>query len=173
MNHLVIDLINLEHLSEHNNGYKHCLTGMDGWSKYPFAEALFDKTSEGVAAAVNHIIANEGIPGKIHCDNGTEFMGALKELCEKRQIPIVHGAPYRPNVQGADERWNQTLKKELGKWMHETGRSDWINHLPEVLEQYRMQKHSVTGIAPFLALKKRNNDRWYQLHNPKASKSIY
>lgn len=52
MNHLIIDLIN-----------KYCLTGMDGWSKYPFAESLFDKTSVGIA-------------DKIHCDNGGEFEGA-------------------------------------------------------------------------------------------------
>lgn len=67
-----------------------------------WAIPLKDKTSEGVARAE-----------KLHTDNGTEFEGMLKEICSIRQIKMVHGAPYRPNVQGGDERWNETLKLQL------------------------------------------------------------
>jgi len=80
------------------------------FSKFVWAIPLKSKKAAGVAAGMKEIFDDFGFPDKLHTDNGKEFRGALEELCKLAQIPLVHGGPYSPNVQGGDERWNQTAR---------------------------------------------------------------
>jgi transposase InsO family protein len=66
------------------------------------------------------ILLTEGQPERLHCDNGKEFMGEVQQLCQSRNIQIVHGRPYHPQTQGRVERVNQTLKTKLIKLFFST-----------------------------------------------------
>ena len=49
----------------------------------------------------------------VQTDNGSEFKGNFLKYLEKKNIPLKHGAPYKPTSQGAVQRFNQTIQKQL------------------------------------------------------------
>jgi transposase InsO family protein len=57
----------------------------------------------------------EGHPECLHCDNGTKFLGEVKQLCIDFGIKMIHGTAYHPQSQGRVERVNQTLKAKIVK----------------------------------------------------------
>jgi hypothetical protein len=66
------------------------------------------------------------------CDNGGEFRGALKALCKKLKIRMVRGRLYYLQSQGSIEVANRTFKNRLRAAQQASGRSDWVELLPEV-----------------------------------------
>ena len=59
-------------------------------------------------------------PSVLHSDNGTEFKNHyFDDISRMCGIKLVYGAPYQPQVQGADERFNNTIKTLLLKLMHQ------------------------------------------------------
>lgn len=85
------------------------------------------------------------------CDNGSEFKGALEELCKKLNVKIIHGAPYKPATQGSVESANRTFKRRLQALQAERGTKDWVSVLPQMaiaMNQTRPRGLPV-GITPF------------------------
>jgi hypothetical protein len=80
---------------------------------------LRDKLSREVAPAVANWLANNGSPKSFYSDNGGEFAGDTKDLCDRRTppVPIISGRAYHPETQGSIERANQSFKRKLSvKW---------------------------------------------------------
>ena len=67
------DLVIVDSLSKHNNGYKYILTVIDVLSKYAWAEALKSKTGQSLVEAFNKILKKGRKPESFHTDKGTEF----------------------------------------------------------------------------------------------------
>lgn len=63
-------------------------------------------------------------------------------------IHPIKTTPYHPQTDGMVERFNQTLKAMLRKFVSETG-SDWDYWLPYLLFAYREVPQSSTGYSPF------------------------
>lgn len=55
---------------------------------------------------------------------------------------------YHPQTDGLVERFNQTLKAMLKKFVSETGK-DWDKWLPFLLFAYREVPQASTGFSPF------------------------
>lgn len=150
MKHLEMDLVNFQVYEKWNNGFKYMLNIVDHFTKFAWIFALKSKKAEEVADRLKIIFEGWGYPDILHSDNGGEFIAqVIVELAREYRIEIRHGAPYRPNVQGACERFNQTTEKEFAKWMTETGRKDWINHINKYLLIYRNSVHTTTRHTPF------------------------
>ena len=43
-------------------------------------------------------------------DNGKEFLGEVKKLCEENKVKQINSLPYTPTSQGLVERFNKTIK---------------------------------------------------------------
>ena len=68
----------------HGIEYKYVLSVLDVFSRYLSLRSLKAKSSKYVARALNDIYTSEGYPNIIQCDNGLEFHGYVKRLCEKK-----------------------------------------------------------------------------------------
>ena len=55
---------------------------------------------------------------------------------------------YHPQTNGLDERMNQTVAKQLVKYINEQ-ETDWDEHLEEFLFSYRASVHASTRCTPF------------------------
>jgi len=64
------------------------------------------------------------------------------------------------------ERFNQTLKTMLYKWMQETGRADWMVYLPKAVEIYNRMEHRSTKQVPFELWFGRSARVFVELDNP-------
>lgn len=77
---------------------------------------------------------------KIFTDDGGEFGGAFKELCEDRGILLYRLSPKTGSKHrtGVVERFNRTLRRYYFKWMSEhPNESHYFNNaLPKVLAEY-------------------------------------
>lgn len=54
-------------------------------------------------------------------------------MCKTFNVKVIHGRPYHPQSQGKDERFNQTLEQQLGKWMTENNTNRWIDVLDSLI----------------------------------------
>ncbi|GFT35797.1 uncharacterized transposon-derived protein F54H12.3 [Trichonephila clavipes] len=66
------DLLDLQSLSQYNNGYKYLLTCIDVFSKYAWAIPLRDKKSKSILKGFEKIF-RERKPLSLQTDKGTEF----------------------------------------------------------------------------------------------------
>ena len=55
---------------------------------------------------------------------------------------------YHPQTNGLDERMNQTITKQLLKYINDQ-ENDWDEHLGEFLFSYRTSVHASTRYTPF------------------------
>lgn len=72
----------------------------------------------------------------------------MGQLNKQLGITAIRTTPYHPQTDGLVERFNQTLKSMLRKFVADTGR-DWDKWLPFVLFAYREVPQASTGFSPF------------------------
>uniref|UniRef100_A0A8C1TWC8 ribonuclease H n=1 Tax=Cyprinus carpio TaxID=7962 RepID=A0A8C1TWC8_CYPCA len=72
----------------------------------------------------------------------------LQKVYQLLGIKRVRTTPYHPQTDGLVERFNQTLKMMLRKYVSDTGK-DWDKWLPFLLFAYREVPHASTGFSPF------------------------
>ena len=59
-----------------------------------------------MVAALDNLFANEGTPGILQCDNGTEFKAAtVSAYLDAMQVEVRHGRARHPQTQGQIERY--------------------------------------------------------------------
>ncbi|XP_045546301.1 uncharacterized protein [Salmo salar] len=91
----------------------------------------------------------KGIPDEILTDQGTNFTSRLMvQLHRQLGIKRLRTTPYHPQTDGLVERFNQTLKNMLRKFVADTGK-DWDKWLPFLLFAYREVPQASTGFSPF------------------------
>jgi len=91
----------------------------------------------------------------VQADNGTEFKGEFGDLMDEFGLKLIHGKSYTSTHNGAIERFQQTLRRAIGKWMSSSGRSDWHNKLEDIVFAYNSSGHStIGGLEPAVALHK-------------------
>ena len=64
------------------------------------------------------------------------------------QVRSIRTTPYDPQMDGLDERFNQTLKAMLRKTVNQVGK-DWDRLVPNLLFAYREVPQASTGFSPF------------------------
>ncbi len=72
----------------------------------------------------------------------------LKQVYQLLGIRAIKTTPYHPQTDGLVERFNQTLKSMLWKFVSKSG-SDWDQWLPYLLFAYREVPQASTGFSPF------------------------
>ena len=132
-----------------SKGNKYALVIMDYFTKYVHVHAMPDQTAQTVSSCLLDTVLQEGVPERIHSDQGRQFESAIfKQLCARLGIEKTHTSPYRPQSDGMVERFNRTLKDMVAKYIKPCG-SDWDEHIAALAFAYNTSKHSVTGYSPF------------------------
>ena len=90
-----------------------------------------------------------GIPKEVLTDQGTNFTSkTLKQVYSLLGIRGIKTTPYHPQTDGLVERFNQTLKSMLQKFVSDSG-ADWDQWLPYLLLSYREVPQASTGFFHF------------------------
>ncbi len=130
-------------------GNRFILVISDYATRYPEAYPLRDVTAKQIASGLLKLFSQVGIPKEVLSDQGTNFMSrTLHQVYQLLGIKRVRTTPYHPQTDGLVERFNQTLKNMLKKFVSNSGK-DWDKWLPYLLFAYREVPQASTGFSPF------------------------
>ena len=90
------------------NTYKYIMSVIDIFSRFVFLRPLQTKESAEVAEHLLDIYNEHGPPEILQSDQGTEFKGVVKTICESLNVRIIKSAAYSPQTQGKDKRSHRT-----------------------------------------------------------------
>nr|XP_043871756.1 uncharacterized protein LOC122760682 [Solea senegalensis] len=136
-------------LLKSSGGHQYILVVCDYATRFPEAFPLRTITAPAVLRALVQLFSRVGIPDEILTDQGTNFTSKLSQLFYKQLgISPIKTTPYHPQTDGLVERFNQTLKRMLQKFVDDTGK-DWDRWLPFLLFAYREVPQASTGFSPF------------------------
>ncbi|XP_072246328.1 uncharacterized protein nfic isoform X1 [Leuresthes tenuis] len=146
-NRLGMDIVGPVEKSKRGNRCMLVIT--DYATRYPEVFPLKSIKAKSVAFSLIQFFSRVGFPCEILTDQGTNFMsGLLKQVYKLLGIRRLRTTPYHPQTDGLTERFNQTLKQMLRKFVDDTG-SDWDQWLPYLLFAYREVPQASTGFSPF------------------------
>ena len=141
---------------EMGNGQRcYPLTILDDCTRYNLCcDPKPDETFESVQPSMVRIFQEYGLPRIFLCDNGnpwgvsqstgfTRFEVWLMEL----GILTIHGRGLHPQTQGKEERFNQSLKRELLKYVHLSDMEDAAKQMAEYRQFYNNKRpHHALGL---------------------------
>ncbi|XP_051271638.1 uncharacterized protein LOC127372197 isoform X2 [Dicentrarchus labrax] len=144
---LGMDIVGPVERSKSGNRYMLVIT--DYATKYPDVFPLKTVKAKSVAFCLVQFFSRVGFPCEILTDQGTNFMSILlKQVYQLLGIRSLRTTPYHPQTDGLTERFNQTLKQMLRKFVNNSG-TDWDQWLPYLLFAYREVPQASTGFSPF------------------------
>lgn len=131
--------------------YKYIMSVIDIFSRFVILRPLQTKESSEVAEHLLDIYNEHGPPEILQSDQGTEFKGVVKVICEALNVRIINSAAYSPQTQGKDERshrtWKEKIKFDIVNCEHDL---NWVEYLPEYQKLYNESPHSSLGyLTPF------------------------
>ena len=133
-------------------GNRYVLVVMDYFTKYVWTYALPNQTAEAVADCLVDLVLDQGVPERLHSDQGRQFESQVfGKLCQRLGISKTRTSPYNPQSDGMVERFNRTLKDMVSKYISPSG-SNWDQHLKTLsfayLQHFRTQYHWVLSLLP-------------------------
>lgn len=119
---------------------------VDAYTKWPEVFITKGMTSEETIQICNKIFARFGSPAICNSDNGPAFESQqFRDYLRSLGIKWKPSAPYHPATNGQAERYVQTIKNALTKL---NNCKNIENDLQNILMQYRITPHTVTGLSP-------------------------
>ncbi|XP_058888002.1 uncharacterized protein LOC131738165 isoform X1 [Acipenser ruthenus] len=132
-----------------DSGYTHILVVVDYATRYPEAVPLRSTSAAAIATELAQIMARVGIPKEILTDHGTNFLSnTLQQVYKILKIRPIRTSVYHPQSDGLVERFNQTLKSMLRRFVTQE-QKHWASLLPYLLFAVREVPQSSTGFSPF------------------------
>ncbi|KAL2103054.1 hypothetical protein ACEWY4_002222 [Coilia grayii] len=136
-------------LERSRGGHRYILVVCDYATRYPEAFPLRNTKARQIANCLIQLFSRVGVLREILTDQGTNFSSRfLRQVYSLLDIRGIRTTPYHPQTDGMVERFNQTLKAMLRKFVNDTG-SDWDQWLPYLLFAYREVPQASTGYSPF------------------------
>ena len=145
----------MQALSEENEEYKFLLLVIDTFSKYGWIIPLKNKKGETMVKAFKTIFEEGRTPGKLWTDKGREFYN--KDMDDLRKLHKIElYSTENEEKSSIAERWIRTMKEKMFKYFTDNNTYNYIDALPELVEDYNNTVHSSTKLTPIEASKKKN-----------------
>ena len=143
--HINVDLVTLPP----SNGYRHLLTVVDRFTRWPVAVPLKDISAETVSEAFAYgWVASFGVPASITTDRGSQFSSAIwTQLLSSWDITSHFTTAYHPEANGLVERMHRRLKESLQALGTNAG-ENWFWRLPCCLLALRTTLKPDIGASP-------------------------
>lgn len=130
-------------------GNRYILVIGDYATRYPEVFPLKNVKARQIANCLIQLFSRVGVPKEVLTDQGTNFTSkTLKQVYSLLGIRGIKTTPYHPQTDGMVERFNQTLKTMLRKYVSDSG-ADWDQWLPFLMFAYREVPQASTGFSPF------------------------
>lgn len=146
------DLIDMHRYSRKNSGYKWILTLIDVYSRYAWAFPLKTKTPDQVLPHIQYlysVLDNKFLT--FTTDDDGAFKGGVKSFLDEKKIKHYIGRPSdgTENRSMLVEAFNKTLLRYIFKILYASNQGfEWIDLLPDILENYNNSIHSGTTKKP-------------------------
>lgn len=143
----VTDLMVVQDIAHHNDGYLYILVVVDVLSRYVWARPLRRKTQREVINAFKDIFSEGRIPKKIQTDQGGEFTG-------NTVTKFFHNHGVHPFIVSSDmkaalaERFHRTLRMLMKRYFDSHHTLRWVDVLQDLIYNYNHKVHSTIKMAP-------------------------
>ena len=128
---------------------KYVITAVDHHSRYRWAVAVKNNTSQAVVNFLTRLFEPVGQPKTILVDNGTNYSSKqLRKFLNDRQIRHIFSPPYRPQANGLVEKTNDSLITGIRLALTDKPSMKWAIALNVVLQSINDRSHDVTGFTP-------------------------
>ena len=165
------DLVIMDSLSTHNNGYKYVLTVIDVLSKYAWVEPLKSKTGECLVQAFGKIIKKGRKPRMFHTDKGTEFINRkFQKFLKEHNIRFF--TTHNETKASIVERFNRTLKGKMWKYFTAKNTLKYVDILQKLVKSYNHSRHRSIGMRPVDMNKDNESVVWERLYGKESDKPI-
>jgi len=145
------DLMFLDDYAKQNRGYNGLLTLINIPSRFGYAVPIKGK-NDTLRAFKDFMVEakrNKQDVIRLETDNGSEFVNRPFQAYLKNEgIKHTTSAPGDHRKQGVCERYNQTLRGWIERWLTEKKVNNWVDIMSEILDYYNTRKHKTTGVAP-------------------------
>ena len=149
-----IDLMDVSNISTKNNNYKYLMVCVDVYSRKGYIIPLKNKNTKSITEAFIKFLT-QCIPKKITCDNGSEFISKdFTNICKRNNIQIDyvninnHLIPHVVNRLGIVDRWIQTFRSKMEKYMTEHDTNNYIKVLDDLVENMNSSFNSGIKSTP-------------------------
>ena len=165
------DLVDLQSLSKHNNGYRYLLTCIDVFSKFAWAVPLKTKTGKELATAFQTILKYGRKPLQLQTDEGTEFLNRhFQSLLRENNIHFF--TTHNETKASIVERFNRTLKTKMWRYFTWKNTLNYLSVLPQLLKSYNSSLHRSIKTKPILVAKKNEEQIWHTLYDTGPSRRM-
>ena len=150
-----IDFLTIE--SKKSDKDVNVLIVTDHFTRYAQAYVTKSQTAAVVANTLwERFFVHYGFPEKILSDQGRNFESKLiAELCQLANVKKLRTTPYRPESNGACERFNRTLISMIGT-LPDDLKVNWPQHVSTLVHGYNCTTSSATGYSPYYLMYGRN-----------------
>eukprot|EP00963_Diacronema_lutheri_P006443 scaffold561_cov380-Pavlova_lutheri.AAC.9 len=135
-----------------SKGHNGVLTIVDGFTKYAIYLPIHTSWSafRQAQCILDALVYKFHTPQRIHTDNGPAYRQLFRAFCAALGTQHVTGTPYHSQSQGGGERQHRTLLQQLRVTCDD--RRNWDDYLQAAAHAYNDSAHTVTKVAPFVAL---------------------
>ena len=164
------DLMFFEAFKAQNNGYIGLLTVINVPSRYGYAVPFRSKKDTEIAEAFEMVLEeahhhNQDIV-RLETDNGSEFLNrTFSALLKQHKIEHTVGKPGDHRFSGLVERFNESLRNWIDKYLTVQKTNRWIDIMHEILEHYNNRKHRTLGVAPASMTREDEDDLRGQMYD--------
>lgn len=154
------DLVDMQTLSAHNDGYRYLLTCIDIFSRYAWAVPLKTKFADEVIEGFKKIFKSNRIPKLLQTDQGKEFenraLASYLLTVGSRQFSVK--SDYKAALV---ERFHRTLRARMWRYFTANNTKRYIDVLPKLLQSYNNRAHSaLDGYTPMQVVQD-SQLQWY------------
>ena len=142
------DLVDMQGLTVHNDGYRYLLTCIDIFSRYAFAVPLKTKLAGEVIEGFKTIFKSGRTPELLQTDQGKEFenraLHSYLLTIGSRQFSVK--SDYKAALV---ERFHRTLRARMWRYFTANNTKRYVEVLPLLLKSYNNRPHAaLDGYTP-------------------------
>ena len=150
------DLLDLKAYTKFNKGNRYLWNVIDVYSRFAFSLPLKSKKEEDVIDAMEQTLKVMGKPTNLNTDLESAILGKKFQNVLKEQ-GIKHWQ-HNPNDDKKNmsivERFNRTIRDVLVKYFYTRDTKNWLDILPDLLNNYNSTYHSTIKQNPIDVWKK-------------------
>ncbi|GBN67375.1 Putative uncharacterized transposon-derived protein F54H12.3 [Araneus ventricosus] len=162
------DLVDMQSLSEYNEGYNYLLTCICILSKYAWSIPIKNKNAKEILSAFKIIFA-ERKPIKLQTDKGKEFLNKLFQNYLKK-MKIKFFVTNNNTKASIIERFNRTLKTKMWKYFTENNTKKYIDIIDKLMLSYNNTWHRSIQMTPTSVTFENQSQAWKNLYTEKKTK---
>lgn len=170
-NLLDADLMEMQNISEENDGFKYILIVIDVFSRYLWMEATKSKSAVDVGKAFKKILQKIPKVEKVRTDKDRCFLSKYVQQLFKEK-GIRHFVAENEKKANYSERVLQTIRNKMFRYFTKKRNHRYIDDLQKFALSYNTTKHRSLNLAPAQVTRENEADVWAHQYLSKKVKKV-